>query len=417
MPDLLSGRFESTVYVERAEGAWLHTDQGPMVDYLLGNCCHVLGHCHPHVTEAVAAQAARSVNVGDHRTELAETLAARILRHAGKDALRFVSSGSEAVHCALRAARAATGRSLVVKFEGHYHGWFAEEIARFVPDLEYAGGLGPGAGGRLVVVPWNDRAAFDAVMAEHGGDVAAVICEPMLCHAGPIPPQEGFLQHLREAATAHGSLLVFDECIVGFRLGLGGGQGHFGVRSDLVTYSKVLSGGLPIGICAGSAEAMAPLADGTAYQAATYDANPLSMAAASAVLDVLEEGSAYERIAAHGSAAQALIAAELADAGVPAVCQGDVSVFQFFLTGEDRVADHAAALGTDTRLYGALVEELLARGINVFKGDLRPNPRASWLSQWFVSAAHGERELDHLAGAYRPALDAALTRVGGGVHV
>lgn len=406
--DLLSGRFsESDTYVTSASGAWLTTATGKLTDYLLGNCSQLLGHCHPRVVDAVREQVGRSVNVGDNRHHEAYRLAERITRLAGKDAIRLVNSGSEAVHCALRAARAATGRQLVLKFEGHYHGWFSEEISRFVPDLEYASGLPDDAGERMIVVEWNDRAAVQDVIARYGDRLAAVLCEPMLCHAGPVPADEGFLAFLREQATGAGALLVFDECITGFRLAPGGAQERFGVTADLVTYSKAVSAGFPIGICAGTAEAMTPLATGVAYQAATYDANSVSVAAAHAVLDVLETEPVYQRIAEHGTQLQQFMAAELERKGVPAVCQGDTSVFQFFFT-DSPVRTHAQALATDTELYGHLVQELQARGVNIFKGDLRPNPRASWLSQWFVSAAHDQQALEWTTDAYPKALDAAL---------
>lgn len=406
--DLLSGRFaESDTYVSSAQGAWLTTETGTLADYLLGNCSQMLGHCHPHVVEETTRQVARSVNVGDHRIRDAYRLAERVTALSGKDAVRLVNSGSEAVHCAIRAARAATGRDLVLKFEGHYHGWFSEEISRFVPDLEYGDGLPTTAGEQMIVVEWNDAAAVREVVERHGDRLAAILCEPMLCHAGPVPADDGFLALLRAETTRVGALLIFDECITGFRLAPGGAQEKFGVTADLVTYSKAISAGFPIGVCAGTEQAMAPLESGAAYQAATYDANSVSVAAANAVLDVLDDEPVHERIAAHGTSLQSFIAGELERRGVPAVCQGDPSVFQFFFTDRP-VRTHAQALATDTRLYGFLVQELQSRGVNIYKGDLRPNPRASWLSQWFVSSAHDDEVLEWTMRAYPKALDAAL---------
>lgn len=407
---MLSSRFaDSSPRVTSAAGAWLQTDDGPMLDYLLGNCTQILGHRHPHVIDRVKAQLDVAVNVGDHLTELAESVAERILRITGMDALRFVNTGSEAIHCALRVGRAYTERPVFVRFEGHYHGWFAEEIARFLPAPDYGRGLAPGTGDQLVTLPWNDASAFEALMARDGERVAAVICEPLLCHSGPIPPLPGYLELLRESTSRHGSLLIFDECITGFRLGLRGAQEHYKVDADLVAYSKAISAGFPLGVCAGRADVMQPLTRGDVYQAGTYDANPISMAAAAATLDVLEGGDVHERMRAHGRGVQDLVAEALRRADVPAVCQGEPVVFQFFLT-DGRVIDRSQAFATDVALWSLVVDELQKRGVNVSKGDLRDDPEASWLAPWFVSAAHGERELAWLEAAFGPALDAALMR-------
>jgi glutamate-1-semialdehyde 2,1-aminomutase len=410
--DKLAGRFaDSKLIVDRAHGPWLVNQDGRWVDHVLGNCSQLLGHTHPYVVDQVTSQLSRMTNVGDHKTEAAFALAERILAISGMSAVRFVSSGSEAVHVALRTARAATARTAVLKFAGHYHGWFTEEISRFVPHLDYADGLPEQAADNLVVVDWNDREAVRAVFESRGAELAAVICEPMLCHAGPVPATDGFLAYLRELADSAGTLLIFDECITGFRLAGGGAQEKFGVKADIVVYSKALSAGFPLGVCAGTERAMAPLWEGRAYQAATYDANSVSVAAAHAVLDVLEKESVYDRIASYGERLQAFIASELDARGVPNVCQGDASVFQFFFTDRP-VRNHREALGSDTVLYGLLVDELLKRGVNLYKGDLRSRPDASWLSQWFVSASHDDEAFEWTARAYPDALAAALDRRG-----
>ncbi|MDI6104308.1 aminotransferase class III-fold pyridoxal phosphate-dependent enzyme [Actinoplanes sp. NEAU-A12] len=408
--DELSGRFaESEIFVERAHGPWLISENQRWVDHVLGNCSQLLGHSHPVVVDRVQEQVARMTNVGDHKTNEAYRLARRILEISGMDSLRFVSSGSEAVHVALRTARAATGRRKVLKFAGHYHGWFAEEISRFVPQLDYAGGISPAAPGDLLIADWNDADAVRALVAEHGNELAAIICEPILCHAGPVPPVDGFLELLRSQTTASGALLIFDECITGFRLGIGGAQEWSGVKADLVTYSKALSAGFPLGVCAGTAAAMAPLAEGRAYQAATYDANSVSVAAAHAVLDVLGTEPVYERITSYGERLRGFIGETLTAHDVKAVCQGVPAVFQHFFT-EAPVRNHRDALASDTVLYGFLVEELLKRGVNIYKGDLRPDPDASWLSQWFVSSAHDDESFETTTAAYPAALQAALRR-------
>jgi glutamate-1-semialdehyde 2,1-aminomutase len=408
--DELSGRFaDSQIVVDRASGPWLLNASGRWVDYMLGNCTQILGHSHPHVVDRVRTQVGRMTNVGDHRTDAAYDLARRILAISGMDALRFVSSGSEAVHVALRTARAATGRRLVIKFSGHYHGWFSEEISRFIPELPYAEGLRPDAGSELLVVDWNDVDGIRATVAEHGADLAAIICEPLLCHAGPVPPVPGFLELLRELADRSGALLIFDECITGFRLAPGGAQEWSGVRADIVVYSKALSAGFPLGVCAGTERAMAPLAEGQAYQAATYDANSVSVAAAHAVLDVFESEPVHERIDAYGRRMQSFIQQVLTEHGVDHICQGAPAVFQFYFAAQP-VHNHRQALSTDTELYALLVHELLVRGVNVYQGDLRSAPDSSWLSQWFISGAHDDEAFEATQRAYVPALRAALRK-------
>lgn len=411
--DIQAGRYSAGPKIAEAQGAWVIDASGKRyVDYLLGNCCHVLGHSYPSVVEAICRQARTAINVGDRHTEAAYALAQLILDAAHKDALRFVNSGSEAVHLALRVARASTGRRIIVKFEGHYHGWFAEELSRFVPTLPRPGGLTEWAGHSVISLPWNDSLGAEKAFEKYGPEIACVICEPMLCHAGPIPPREGFLARLRELTKASGALLIFDECITGFRLSYGGAQAEFGIQADIVTYSKTLSAGIPFGVCAGTAEAMGVLAEGgTAYQEGTYDANPLSVAAARAVIDVLRLEPPYAKMRDYGSALRDQMGSALREYGIKHIFSGHPVVFQFFkLLDNDpieRVDSHSDALGrTDTAFYARLQGELVKGGINVFVGDVRPNqPSSSWLSQWFMSGAHGREELDFTVRAFRGALD------------
>lgn len=406
--DPLSGRFDpGAPLVAEASGPWLRTTSGErLVDHLLGNCVHVLGHSDPTVVEALQQQAARATNVGDGLHDLAEPVAQRILRIAQKDRLRFVNSGSEAVHLAIRVARAATGRPTILKFEGHYHGWLSEQIVRFLPE-DYSTGLPPSAGAHVVSVPWNDPEALAAAFAEHGPRVAAIICEPVLCHAGPVEPQPGFLELLRATCDEHGSLLIFDECITGFRVALGGAQERYGVRSDLVTYSKALSAGMPLGVCCGTDEAMASLGVDGVYQAGTYDANPMSLAAAGAVLDRLEHTDALERIASASKHLALAMARLLTERSVPHVVHTVPGIAQFYLTTESALSDAVSVMAkSDTAQYGRIVARLREAGVYLVPGDLRSSPRRSWLSQWFVSATHDTETLDVSVSALGTALDA-----------
>lgn len=411
--DSLSNRFaESKVYVKECKGAWI-TDQNSKkyIDYLLGNCCHILGHSHPRIIEAIRKQSEKCINVGDHHFQSAYDLAENIKEISSKDAIRLVNSGSEAVHLAIRLARGYTSRNIIVKFWGHYHGWFMEEISHFVPEIPYKKGLVNDYSTKIVAVEWNNLEQVDAVFAEYGDEIAAVICEPVLCHAGPIPPEEGFLEYLREKTNSNHSLLIFDECITGLRIAFGGAQEYFGVNADIVTYSKAFSGGIPIGICAGTKEVMQLLGDGHLYQAATYDANPMSSVVANEVISIIKEEKIYDHINDIGNQLINGIDEILNRYSISHIWQGFPSVFQFYYTDKDKIRNSREALTfNNLEIFSSLVEQLLENGVSLVKGDLRENPNSSWLSQWFVSNAHGKVEVDYTLDAYEKSLKYILGR-------
>jgi len=395
--DILSARFSSSpIYVQRSKGAWITDEQGKQyVDYLLGNCCHLLGHSHPRLVEAVREQISLCTNVGDHRYRLADTVAEKITALARKDAVRFVNSGSEAVHLAVRIARSYTARPKIIKFHGHYHGWFTEEISCFVPNLPYSDGLPQGSEQHTISLPWNDKSAVAAAMAEYGHQVACILCEPVLCHAGTVPPIDGFLAYLRQLADTNGTLLIFDECITGLRLAPGGAQELYNVTADLVTYSKSLSGGIPIGVCAGVNRVMEVLIHGRTYQAATYDANPISLAATNAVIDTILEEQPHNQINAYGEELIQALDELFSHFELPHIWQGFPAVFQFYVTQLAQIENHHQALAdTDINFHCCFVDTLFIYGVNLFKGDFHPNPNSSWLSSWFVSSAHRTDELE-----------------------
>lgn len=409
--DLLADRFkESKLKVKMAQGAWITSEDGKRyVDYLLGNCCQIMGHSHPRVVEAIKKQAEICTNVGDNNYYLAYDLAERITNLAKKDAVRFVNSGSEAVHLSIRLARAYTNRKYILKFVGHYHGWYTEEISKFVKEVPYKGGILEEYTSGIIYVDWNDYSGVKAAFEKYEGSIAAIICEPMLCHAGPIPPVNNFLQKLRDITKENGSLLIFDECITGFRFSYGGAQEYFGVYSDIVVYSKALSGGMPMGVCAGRKEIMQLLADGVVYQESTYDANPVSVAAANAVLDVLIDEDYYNRTTKNGNALISGIDKILSEFDIPHIYQGLPQVFQFYYTDKDVITNSIEALEyNNLELFSKIVNGLYDNGVSLVKGDIRKNLNSSWMSQWFVSLAHGEREIDFTLDAYRKALVLAL---------
>ena len=403
--DRLAGRFENDAWVvEQAQGAWMRDKHGRrMLDYLLGNCTQTLGHCHPRLVEKLQAQSSKVINVGDHYIEETRLLADRICRIAKKDMLRFVNSGSEACHLAIRLARAYTGKRIIVKFDGHYHGWFGEELKRFIPEVPYSGGLDPVP--EIISVSWNCRESVTRLFEEYSGNIAAVICEPILCHAGVVPPDEGFLPFLRTITRSNAALLIFDECITGFRVALGGGQEFTGVESDLVIYAKALSQGVPLAVCAGTAEVMNLLCEGIAYQGATYDAHPLGIAAATETLNIFDDEKTHEKLVASGIAIVKELTSVFSQLGIPVLCQGVPGAFQFFFTDHKKLRSyHEVFTYSNVQYFKTLVDALRLQGINVGRADIRRGFGSSWMGQWFYSSAHGTAELEFTVSALRRAL-------------
>src|SRR3984957_15621477 len=278
------------------------------VDSLLGLGPMILGHRHPAVTQAVTAAVSELGICFGLPYEL-EIEAARKVTEAvpGVELVRFSNSGSEVVGTAVRLARAHTGRRLIIRFEGHYHGWQDTFYWSIHVRPELAGpaisprpvASGPGVpaelAATLIVLSWNDPESFAAVMQERGDQVAAVITEPAVFNTGCILPEPGYLELLRAETKRYGALLIFDEVITGFRFARGGGQEFFGVIPDLTTLAKGLGGGFPVAAIGGSTEVMAMIADGRYSHSGTYNANVIACAAVCATMDLLAEEGLYER--------------------------------------------------------------------------------------------------------------------------
>jgi glutamate-1-semialdehyde 2,1-aminomutase len=313
--------------------------------------------------------------------------------------LRFTSSGTEAVMSALRVARAATGRDLIVKFAGAYHGHSDGLLAEAGSGLATqaiaaSAGVPDAVAGLTIVLPWNDVAAVTSAFETHAGRIAAVVAEPVIANAGVIPPWPGFLEHLRETTLASGALLVFDEVITGFRLGPGGAQDRFGIRPDLTTLGKIIGGGMPIGAFGGRGDLMDLVAPaGPVYQAGTLSGQPLSMAAGIATLGALE-ADAYARLERAGEVLESGLREVAAAADRPvAVTRAGSLVTLFFRDGAPR--DRAEALASDRDAYAHFFGAMLDQGI------LLP---PSQFEAWFLSLAHGEAEIESISHAARSAL-------------
>ncbi len=354
----------------------LDVDGHEYVDYLLGLGPMILGHRHPVVTSAVASAIAEYGTCLGLPYEL-EIEAARKVVDAvpGIEMVRFTNSGSEAVGSAVRLARAFTGRQVVIRFEGHYHGWQDTVYWSNHVDPALAGPAarprpvpaGPGVpaelAATLIVLTWNDPESFAAVMAERGDEVAAVITEPAVFNSGCILPEPGYLQLLRDLTSEHGALLIFDEVITGFRFARGGAQQYFGVAPDLTTLAKGLGGGFPVAAIGGSTRVMSIIADGRYSHSGTYNANVVACAAVSATMDLLAEPGLFERQRALGERLMAGLRSLAADAGLPAVVEGLGTVFQLWFSDRPirnwRDAQRHARADLFTRWW----QEMLLRGV------------------------------------------------------
>ncbi|MDF2916323.1 MAG: glutamate-semialdehyde--aminomutase [Microbacterium sp.] len=374
----------------------------------------LVGHAHPEVIDAVVDAARRGLSFGAStpaETELAEEIRRRV---PIAEKIRLVSTGTEATMTAIRLARGATGRDLLVKFSGHYHGHSDGLLAQAgsgLATLALPGSAGVPApiAAQTLVVPYNDRAALEAVFAEHGPNIAAVITEAAGANMGVVPPVPGFTTFLRELTTRHGALLISDEVLTGFRSGPSGYWGVLretgeDVAPDLLTFGKVVGGGLPVAALAGRAEIMDLLAPlGPVYQAGTLSGNPVAVAAGLATLR-LADADVYARISRAADTVSVAASAALDAAGVPHVVQRAGTLFSVFF-GSAVVAgvpDYETATRQDAGAYAAFFHTMLDAGVS-----LPP----SAFEAWFLTAAHDDvalgRILEALPGAARAAAAAS----------
>jgi glutamate-1-semialdehyde 2,1-aminomutase len=373
-------------------------DGNEFLDFTLSQGPLILGHSHPEVLAAVAkASADGQLFAGQHLLELG--LAERLNRIIPcAELMRFSLSGSEADHAAIRVARAVTGRDKFLRFEGHYHGWL-DEVAQGVgaPNVDSLGsrdrpnvlpwtkGLPSGNDRHCLLLPWNDLALVEQTVQEHAHELAAIIIEPVMCNSGCIPPEPGFLAGLRELCDRHGIVLIFDEVITGFRLGMGGAQSHFGVTPDLAVFGKAMASGYPISVLCGRRRFMQPIADGTVIHAGTMNSGQPSIAAALATLDVLERDGVNDRITALGQRLMTGLRQVASRLNLPLLVQGLGPMFHTGFTPLTQVRDFRDTLTYDKPRYARFVAAMQERGIRLIGRGL-----------WYVSAAHTETEVDHV---------------------
>lgn len=368
-------------------------DGNTYLDFTLGWGPNFLGNAPEEVVEAIRDALGRGLTFGaqhDLEYEVSEILTS-ILPCA--DRVCYANSGTEIVQVALRLARAATGRQKILKFEGHYHGWDDSVLLSYHPDRQQLKasdgrpvheGLGQLPANHTLVAQWNDPEGVNALFAAHKGEIAAIICEPLMCNSGCIAPQPGFLEFLREVSSHNGTLLIFDEVITGFRLGLAGAQGYYGVTPDLATYAKAVGAGTPLSVLAGRNEYMKLIECGDVVHAGTLNGNPVALAAARAALQALQRDpdATYGALHRRGEQLRDGIAAILRKHGYGIHTAGVGAVFHVcFIDRQPR--NYRDLLDADQKTYSDFALALLDEGVLTL-----PDGR------WYLSTAHTDQDIE-----------------------
>ncbi len=396
------------LFFERGRGSRLYSvDDVAYLDYALGMGPVILGHAPPGVVGAVQDSLLKGqLYAGQHEAELrlARMVSSLV---ACAERVRFGCSGSEAIQIALRLARAYTKRNKIVKFEGHYHGWFDNICVSVHPEPGRSGdarhprtvpeseGQDSHAYAETIVLPWNDIAAIEETLSLRASEIAGIIMEPILCNTGVILPKPGYLERVRELCSEHGIVLIFDEVITGFRVALSGAQGLLGVTPDLAVFAKAMAGGFPISCLAGRATLMDLIGSGLVMHGGTYNSNVVSIVAAIATLDQLrsEDGAAYDQMNRLGRILMDGLQRISDELGAGLVVQGLGSVFHTYFGGQQPPVDYRSYCATDRARLSRFVDTLLDCGV-----------RITSRGTWFLSTAHSQADIDETLAAARQAM-------------
>ena len=371
-------------------------DGNEYLDFTLSQGPLILGHSNPDVLKRVNDEMELGqLFAGQHELELdlAEKLQSLI---PCAELIRYSNSGSESVQAALRLARGYTGRKKYIKFEGQYHGWFDNVLISQHPSKETAGtvqepekvletgGQSAGVLDEIIVLPWNDPDAVRSAFEQHGEEIAAVITEPVMCNNGCIEPLPGYLAALRELCTEYKAVLIFDEIITGFRMGLGGAQKAYDVIPDLATFGKAMASGFPVSFLAGQRHIMEYIANGTVMHAGTYNSNNPSIAAAAATIEILEsDDKLYERLHDLGLKLKSGLKRLSDEAGHNVLLSGPGPMTHMAFTDCPKLVNYRDCLTFDVAKYALFNRGMLDRGVRIIGRGI-----------WYISAAHTEADID-----------------------
>ncbi|KRG38812.1 glutamate-1-semialdehyde aminotransferase [Stenotrophomonas panacihumi] len=387
-------------FVQRADGAYLFdVDGNRYIDYVGSWGPMIVGHNHPAVREAVERAVRDGLSYGAPcaaEVTMAETITRLV---PSCEMVRMVNSGTEATLSAIRLARGATGRNRIVKFEGCYHGHGDSFLVKAGSGMLTLGvptspGVPAGLSELTATLSYNDFDGATALFDDIGGEVAAVIIEPVVGNANCIPPLPGYLEHLRDLCTRHGALLIFDEVMTGFRVALGGAQAHYGITPDLSTFGKIIGGGMPVGAYGGRRELMSQIApSGPIYQAGTLSGNPVAMAAGLAMLELVQAPDFHRDLTTATARLCEGLEAAAGEAGVTVTTNQVGAMFGLFFTNE-KVTSYAQATACDIPAFNRFFHAMLERGV-----FLAP----SAYEAGFVSSAHDAAVLEATLKAAREA--------------
>jgi glutamate-1-semialdehyde 2,1-aminomutase len=392
------------VFIERSEGPYVFDCQGKRyIDYVLSWGPMIMGHNHPAVREAVVRQSEKGLSFGAP-TELEIELADRICAiMPGMDMVRMVNSGTEATMSAIRLARGFTRRDTIVKFEGCYHGHSDSLLVKagsgaLTLGVPSSPGVPAALADHTMTLAYNDIEGLRGAFAEHGERIACVIAEPVAGNMNCIPPAPGFLEALREVCDASGALLILDEVMTGFRFGLAGAQGYYGIEADLTTLGKVIGGGMPVGAFGGKREIMEQIAPlGPVYQAGTLSGNPIAMAAGLATLEIISQPGFYEPLFAHTEQLCHGLCEAASDAGVPFTTNHAGTMFGGFFTDEEAVTNYTQVMACDSDGFNRFFHVMLEHGVYLAPASYEAG---------FMSSAHGEGDIAQTVAAARIAFAA-----------
>jgi len=391
-------------FIERSDGAYIFDSEGRRyIDYVLSWGPMIMGHNHPAIREAVIRQCEKGLSYGAP-TELEIELADRVCDiMPGMDLVRMVNSGTEATMSAIRLARGYTGRDTIVKFEGCYHGHSDSLLVKagsgaLVLGVPSSPGVPAALADHTLTLTYNDIDGLRAAFAEHGERIACAIVEPVAGNMNCIPPVPGFLEALREVCNNSGAVLILDEVMTGFRFGLQGAQGYYGIEADLTTLGKVVGGGMPVGAFGGKRDIMEQIAPlGPVYQAGTLSGNPVAMAAGLATLDIISAEGFYEPLFEHTTQLCQGLQAAADDAGIPFTTNHAGTMFGVFFSAEEQVTGYDQVINSDTATFNRFFHGMLDHGVYLAPASYEAG---------FMSSMHGEGDIAQTIAAAKSALAA-----------